>query len=182
MPGTSPASTSPNTLLARLFEHHAWSNRTLIDFLAGLPAEHLRLKVPGTYGNSIDTIRHLISSNADYVRIIPDTPDVPQCDQDGPFGGWDELRSVATASDSALVAYAGGLTNDMFFVDVDDGVKFTLARSILLAQVIHHATEHRSQIRTTLSTHGVTPPEISLWAWRESAEGQSILADLTEET
>lgn len=182
MPGTASVDTSPNTLLARLFEHHAWSNRTLIDFLANLSVEQLRLTVPGTYGNVIDTVRHLISSNADYVRIIPDTPEVPQYEQDGPFGGWDELRAVAAASDSALVAYVGGLTEDKFFVDVDDGVEFALGRSILLAQIIHHATEHRSQIRTTLSTHGVTPPEISVWAWRGSAEGQTILAGLADDT
>lgn len=169
-------------LWSNLFRHHRWSNQTMIDFLANLWPDDLLLTVPGTYGNSIDTIRHIISSNADYVRIIPDTPDVPQCSQDGPFGGWDELRTVAWTADSTLMDYVDGLTDDMFFIDVDDGVAFELSRSILLAQIIHHATEHRSQIRTTLSSHGITPPEISLWAWRTSEDGQSLLADLAEES
>jgi uncharacterized damage-inducible protein DinB len=60
-------------------------------------------------------------------------------------------------------------------------VEFSLAKSMLLGQIIHHATEHRSQIRTTLSTHGITPPEISVWAWRKSEEGQSILTELARE-
>ena len=47
---------------------------------------------------------------------------------------------------------------------------------MLLTQIIHHATEHRSQIRTTLSTHGITPPELSTWTWRKSPEGQQVLA------
>jgi uncharacterized damage-inducible protein DinB len=163
---------------SNMYRHHRWSNLVMIEFLVGLTELQLRLEVPSTYGSSIDTIRHLVSSDADYVRIIPDTPEVPQCAQDGPFGGWDELRTVADTAGTVLIAYVDGLSDDMFFIDVDDGEEFTLAKSMLLSQIIHHATEHRSQIRTTLSTHGIIPPEISLWAWRESEEGQAVLAEL----
>jgi len=167
-----------SNILANIFRHHRWSNLVLLDFLSGRSDEQLGLTVPGTYGSVVKTIRHVISSDADYVRIIPDTPRVPQIERDGPFGGWGELRKVADAADTALISYVEGLTDDMFFIDVDDGEEFTLARSILLAQIIHHATEHRSQIRTTLSTHGIPPPEISLWAWRKSEEGQALLTHL----
>jgi uncharacterized damage-inducible protein DinB len=111
------------------------------------------------------------------VRIIPDAPDVPQIDDAGPFAGWEQLRQVADAADTALIRYVDGLTEDAFFVDIDidDGTAFDLTTSFLLAQIIHHATEHRSQIRSVLSSHGVEPPEISVWAWRASDEGQAIL-------
>lgn len=170
------------SILANIFEHHKWSNLTLIDFLARLTKEQLELTVPGVYGTPFATIRHLISSNADYVRIIPDAPRVPQIDDEGPFGGWVELREIADAADTALISYVDGLSDDMFFIDVDDGEAFELARSILLAQIVHHATEHRSQIRMTLSTHGIEPPEISLWAWRTSEGGQAYLAELARES
>jgi uncharacterized damage-inducible protein DinB len=168
-------------LWSNVFRHHRWSNQVLVEFLSRLPEDQLELTAPGTYGSSIDTIRHLISSDADYVRIIPDTPEVPQCSQDGPFGGWVELLAVAQAADTALISYVDGLTADMFFIDVDEGVEFALAKSMLLGQIIHHATEHRSQIRTTLSMHGIAPPEISVWAWRKSEEGQAILTELARE-
>lgn len=165
-------------LWSNIYRHHRWSNRVLIDFLARLNDEQLALMVPGTYGNSLDTIRHVVSSNADYVRIIPDTPEVPQLAQDGHFGGWDELRAVAESADSALIHYVDGLFDDLFFVDIDDGEAFELTRSMLLGQIIHHATEHRSQIRTTLSAHGITPPEISVWAWRKRSDGRALLREL----
>lgn len=168
-------------LWSNVYRHHRWSNRVLIDFLSNLSDEQLHLSVPGTYGSSRTTIRHIVSSDADYVRIIPDAPGVTQMDDADPFGGWDELRDVAWEADSELVDYADGLTADAFFVDIDDGTPFDLTKSFLLAQIIHHATEHRSQIRTTLSTHGITPPEISVWAWRESAEGQGLLDALRPE-
>ena len=143
--------------------------------------DRLALTVPGTYGDSLSTIRHIISSDADYVRIIPDTPEVPQIAQDGPFEGWDRLREVAQAADAALKAYVAGPTADYFFVDFDQDqqTSFELTRSMLLCQIIHHATEHRSQIRTTLSSHGITPPEISTWAWRLSDDGAAVLANTT---
>ncbi|MBA3378949.1 MAG: hypothetical protein H0T93_08695, partial [Chloroflexia bacterium] len=54
-----------NDLLANIFRHHRWSNQILIEFLSDLTDEQLALTVPGVYGSSIDTIRHLISSDAD---------------------------------------------------------------------------------------------------------------------
>lgn len=162
-------------LWASIYRHHRWSNQRMLEFLAGLTDEQLALTVPGTYGSSIATIRHVISADADYVRIIPDTPEVTQIAEDGSFGGWDELRKIAWEADSALMDYVDGLTEDAFFVDIDDGTAFDLTKSFLLGQIIHHATEHRSQIRTTLSTHGITPPEIDVWAWRKSEDGQELL-------
>ncbi len=164
---------------ANIYRHHRWANLVLIDFLSELDADQLSLTVPGTYGNSLETLRHLGSSDADYVRIIPATPEVPQISDGGPFSGWDEQRRVADAADSALIAYVDGLTEDRFFVDIDDGEAFDLATSMLLAQIIHHATDHRSQIRTTLSAHGIDSPELSVWAWRKADEGQAILAALS---
>jgi uncharacterized damage-inducible protein DinB len=34
---------------------------------------------------------------------------------------------------------------------------------IRLAQALHHGTDHRSQICTTLTTLGVEPPSIDVW-------------------
>ena len=84
---------------ANLYRHHRWSNLTLIDFLSELEDEQLRYASPGVYGDVISTIRHVISSDADYVRIIPDAPDVPQIDDEGSFEGWEELRRVADVAE-----------------------------------------------------------------------------------
>ena len=89
---------------SNVFRHHRWSNQVMIDFLSTLTDEQLNRTVPGTYGSSIDTIRHLIASDADYVRIVPDTPDVPQLEHGGPFGGWEQLRTVAEGADTALIS------------------------------------------------------------------------------
>ena len=166
------------TLWSNVFRHHRWSNRVIIDFLSTLTDEQLGLTAPGTYGSSLATVRHLVSSDADYVRIIPDAPTVTQVDDAGPFGTWDELRDVAWEADSALIDYVDERTEDAFFIDIDDGTPFDLTTSFLLGQIIHHATEHRTQIRTTLAAHDIEAPDISVWSWRKTEEGQSVLGAL----
>jgi hypothetical protein len=46
---------------------------------------------------------------------------------------------------------------------------------MLLTQIITHAMDHRSQISTTLSAHGITVPETSVWAWRKGEDGKDVL-------
>ena len=34
-----------------------------------------------------------------------------------------------------------------------------------LAQFVHHGNDHRAQIATTLSAHGVEPPDLQVWPY-----------------
>ncbi|HEX9124342.1 MAG TPA: hypothetical protein VF984_13465, partial [Actinomycetota bacterium] len=45
----------------------------------------------------------------------------------------------------------------------DDGSETHAPVSIRLAQVLHHGTDHRSQICTVLTTLGIEPPAIDVW-------------------
>src|SRR5204863_4854508 len=49
----------------------------------------------------------------------------------------------------------------------DDGSETHAPISIRLAQVLHHGTDHRSQICTALTTLGVEPPSIDVWDFGE---------------
>ena len=48
-------------------------------------------------------------------------------------------------------------------VDEDDGYERDALIGIRLAQALHHGTDHRSQICTTLTSLGVEPPGIDVW-------------------
>jgi len=45
----------------------------------------------------------------------------------------------------------------------DDGSESRAPRGIRIAQVIHHGTDHRSQVCTILTTLGIEPPLIDVW-------------------
>jgi len=45
-----------------------------------------------------------------------------------------------------------------------------------LAQAIHHGTDHRSQTCTALTTLGIEPPEIDVWAFGRE-DGRAFQTD-----
>jgi uncharacterized damage-inducible protein DinB len=49
----------------------------------------------------------------------------------------------------------------------DDGSETHAPVSIRLAQVLHHGTDHRSQICTILTTLGIEPPGIDVWDYAD---------------
>ena len=52
-------------------------------------------------------------------------------------------------------------------VEDGDGWRFHAPTGFRLAQVVHHGTDHRSQVCTALTSLGVEPPAIDLWAYGE---------------
>ena len=70
---------------------------------------------------------------------------------------------------------AQDLDPDRSYVRIrEDGSTSTAPLGVRLAQVIHHGTDHRSQVCTALSTLGIEPPEIDVWAW---ADTQGMLGE-----
>jgi len=54
-------------------------------------------------------------------------------------------------------------------VEIDwDGTPREVPKTIVLTQVINHATEHRAQIMAILTQLGIEPPEVSGWAFFEA--------------
>ena len=47
----------------------------------------------------------------------------------------------------------------------DDGSTSTAPLSIRIVQALHHGTDHRSQVCTALTSLGIEPPEIDVWAY-----------------
>ena len=81
------------------------------------------------------------------------------------------LRAAMAANGPVwATVIAGDLDPDEVLVRRrDDGSESHAPLGIRLAQVVHHGTDHRSQVCTALTNLGVTPPEIDAWdfAWSE---------------
>jgi hypothetical protein len=45
-------------------------------------------------------------------------------------------------------------------------------KTIILTQVINHATEHREQVKTILTQSGIEPPDLQSWAYYVALDGQ----------
>lgn len=157
-----------NRYLVALYQHHKWSNLTLIDFCATLDDDALEATVPGTFGGVRQTLVHIIANEENYLSYFPGSGITRTLHQRGEFQGFPALRAAAERTADEFIRQARTLPNDASWQVEYEGTLETVDPVYALIQTIHHGTEHRSQIRTILSTHGIEPPEIDGWTYEET--------------
>ena len=157
-------------LLADALAHHAWATIRLLDACLVLPPEQLATAVPGTYGSILETMRHLVGADASYLFVLSGGR-VPEIDESAM--DLEQLRATMVAAGPAWASLvAEDLDPDADVVrHRDDGIDSHAPLGIRLAQVLHHGTDHRSQVCTALTSLGVEPPAIDAWDFAD-AEGR----------
>jgi len=152
------------SLLDEAFAHHVWATLRLIDTCLSLTPEQLKAAVPGTYGSILETTRHLVEADTYYLAHL--TSD-PAREIDSGAMGLRELRAEIEADERTWTELlVQDLDPDAVVKDVDEeGYERDATIGIRLAQAIHHGTDHRSQICTALTTLGLEPPLIDVWAF-----------------
>lgn len=165
------------TVLHDAFDHHVWATIRVIDACLALAPEQLDTAVPGTYGSILETLRHLVSADASYLWVLSDgrRPEIEAAEM-----GLAELRAAVEERGPEWTAV---VDRDLDPEEVvvrhrDDGTDSHAPRSIRLAQVLHHGTDHRSQVCTALTSLGVEPPAIDVWdfAWKDDRIWESASA------
>jgi len=152
----------PRSPLADAFGHHVWATLRLIETSESLDEGQLQATAAGTYGSIIDTLRHLVASDRSYLATLSggkvervDDEDMTLADlravmiEDGPE--WSRVIAELDDPDRIVVR------------EYPDGRVNRSPAGIRLAQVLHHGTDHRSQICTILTTLGIEPPDIDVW-------------------
>ena len=151
------------SLIDDAFGHHVWAALQLIDACLVLSPEQLATTVPGTYGSIFETQRHVVGSDSWYLFTLNGDRSV-LIDED--HADLSELRAAMERNGAAWSRFlAQDLDPDTVLREVNDGDGYQKHASIgiRLAQVIHHGTDHRSQICTALTALGAEPPFIDVW-------------------
>lgn len=155
-----------NDGLIDAFRHSAWTTDLVLNACRELSDEQLDATVTGTFGSVIETLRHIVSSEASYYRRLSgDTPE------------WysEELESADVAT---LAEHASDLAGRWqrflatpfdaertFVIHWEDGYDRDVPAGVVLVQALHHAGEHRTQVCTTLTAIGVPPLELGVWEY-----------------
>lgn len=152
-----------SSLLGDAFAHHVWATLRLIDTCLALTPEQLETAVPGTYGSILDTVRHLVGADSWYLFRTSGERTTLLEDEDHM-----DLPALRSAVEGHGAAWPSVLAQDpdpnaMIATRRDDGSETHATMGVRLAQVLHHGTDHRSQICTALTTLGVEPPAIDVW-------------------
>jgi uncharacterized damage-inducible protein DinB len=155
--------------------HHAWATAQLLVFCQGLDEATLEATAPGTFGTIIETLRHMIDSEASYLfRLTGAWTERPW--HGGEAVGLDVLAERAAVLSGTLERFLAGDwdTERLGEARGDEGEVFAVRAGVFLTQALHHANEHRAHVCTILGALGYEPPDVSAWGYAD-ATGRSML-------
>ena len=159
----------PTDTFTTLFSHHLWANLRLLERCAELTPEQLDGTAIGAYGSIHDTLQHIVTSEQSYFSRIStgkryDRP------EDAPSMTITEMVDSVRTTGSGLIEWAPKVqAGDTVQIDWD-GTPRDVPKSIILTQVINHATEHRAQIMVMLTQLGIEPPDLQGWEYFDELE------------
>lgn len=152
-----------SSLLEAAFAHHVWATLRVIDACLDLSVVELETSVLGTRGPMLETLRHLVLSDAfDLFTLTGDRA----FDIDEEHVPLAEARIIMERNGSGWAAYISrSLDPDEMVheVDTNDGYERWAPIGFRLAGVLQHGTDHRSQVCTALTSLGVQPPRIDVF-------------------
>lgn len=154
--------------VSALFRRNAWATDRLLEFCEGRP--EVAGAADGDVYGSIDSLfNHIVSSEAGYLRLV--TGKLPKdrvvLSEPRPLDG---LRQPARE--------LSGLWLETLQTERDPEVVLPFQRGIdpelmpdwlPLVQTVHHGDDHRTQVATLLTRHGIEAPDHDGWSFAESA-------------
>ena len=165
---TNQATVDPT--LDRLLRHMAWANAALINRLSELPADALGLASPRNEWTVVMILDHLVSAAQRYAARLEGAPRPDRASSPATAAGLAELAADCATYDARIRAQAAKPDGPARYADQAGEAS---ARSTVLAQAIHHATEHRAQVAAALATNGIDAIDLDaldLWSYAD-AEG-----------
>ena len=145
-----------------ILRHNTWATGALIEFCRTLDAPQLEANARGTYGTLYGTLQHLVGAEQWYAELLTAEiigRPIRRTDAPHPLG---ELATIAAATGARLLEVAA--SDDPARVIVTYDPEYSTV-GVVLAQVVHHGNEHRTQATTILGANGIEPPPLSAWAY-----------------
>jgi uncharacterized damage-inducible protein DinB len=155
---------NPTDTLTTLFSHHLWANLRLLEKCAKLTEEQLAATIPGARGTIQETLQHIVTAERSYFSRISTGQRYDHPADAPPMTIADMMESVQATGSGLIEWVAKVQPGDTVQIDWD-GTPRDVPKTIILTQVINHATEHREQVKATMTELGIEPPNLQSWAY-----------------
>ena len=163
-----------------LFRRNAWATERLLEFCQGRP-EAAAPAEADVYGGIVPTFNHILGAETGYLRLltgelsedrVEETSPRSLSDLQGP-GRWlaERWRAALDAdrNPELVLPYQRGNDPEL------------MPDWLPLVQSVHHGDDHRTQVATLLTRHGVECPRLDGWAfaeeWTAEVAGVAATAD-----
>ena len=156
--------------LQTIFKHNLWANLRLFEKCDELTDEQLDSDITGVYGSIRDTLLHIVRAEQSYFSRISTGKMYHHPDDAPPMTLSDMIAAVKTTGEGFIEWAPKILKNDTVQIDWD-GTLREVPKTIILNQVINHATEHRSQIMSIMTQIGIEPLDVSSWTYFDEVFG-----------
>jgi uncharacterized damage-inducible protein DinB len=154
-----------DSLLA-LVRFHAWANDRILATAAGLSDDEFRRTAVLDRGSAFDTLRHLVDVDWSWREFCTgnDVGDTYVWDHGFTLDDLQAIHAFCIEEDVRLRDYVGSLDDaaltEPLLLSADPGD--TVPRWLILAHVVNHGTQHRSELARYLTECGHSPGDLDL--------------------
>ncbi len=149
-----------------LFGYHYWARDRVLDQVAKLTQDEYAAPRPLDYGSLRATLVHALSAEAGYLARWDEKPvDSPINEEAVPTAG--ALRDRWAAQEQKMNAFLKDLTDEGTRREIRQVSARTGQESVnpiwaLMAQIVNHGTQHRSEVALIITQLGYSPGDLDI--------------------
>lgn len=158
--------------LTMLFRHNLWANLRLLEACGNLTDEQLAARIPGSRGTIRETLSHITLAERSYLSRISTGQPYQRPENAEPMT-LEEMSVSLRTTGEGLIEWASKVgAHDTVQLNWD-GTPREVPKSIILTQVINHATEHREQVKAVMTDLEIEPPDLQSWSYFDEMDRAS---------
>lgn len=160
--------------LKRLFRHMAWANNQIFTQLSELPEAALSYTAWNPEWSVGKIANHIVIAQGRFISRLQKRSPLPETEFSLTPAGMRELAVKSRENDQTIQSFLELPDEMLTFIRYGETVSYLT--SSVLAQVVHHATEHRAQIADILAVNNldvVNLDELDLWSFERFERGSA---------
>jgi len=155
-------------IMQRMFRHMAWANEKIFTQVSELPEHALKFSAWNPDWTVGHICNHIVIAQGRFISRLQKID--PPTETEFPLTqtGMRELVQKCVTNDQKFFEYLDDPDEVLNFIRYGEQVSFL--KSTLLAQTVHHATDHRAQIAAILATNDmdvINLDDIDFWEFEK---------------
>lgn len=155
--------------LSRLYRHMAWANNQVFMQLSSFPEEALSYSAWNPEWTVGKIANHIVIAEGRFLTRLQKIDPFPENDFPFTSEGMKTLAQKSKENSEKLITFIDQPDEMLTFVRYGETVSYL--KSTVLAQVVHHATEHRAQIADIMAVNNmdvINLDDLDFWSFERS--------------